>query len=142
MEEKTRKTLTSIFSFLLGVAFTLDGIVKLVGVTSPFVIIPGADFPLWLTYVISLFELVGGIMLLIEDIRFYGGALTVLSTVVGIVYGLGAVDYLTLVMPILFFIGSWMVALSSMPEGINRIACSMPLFRMTHACKVSHHHTG
>jgi uncharacterized membrane protein YphA (DoxX/SURF4 family) len=141
MEEKTRKALTHLFSILLGVLFILDGIARLAGVRMPFEIVSTGFYPTWLSIGVSLFELTGGILLMIEDIRFYGAVLTVVSTIVGIGYGLGSTEYLMLALPVVFFLGSWIIAFSTMPEGLHRVACSMPLVRMTHACKVSHHHS-
>ncbi len=140
MEEKIRTTLIHLFSILLGVLFILDGIVRLSGMSMPFQIISAGAYPTVLYYGISLVELIGGIFMLVEDLRFYGSTLAVLSTIVGIVYGFGSTDYRMLAMPVLFFIGSWIIAFSSMPERVQRFACSMPLFKMTHACKITVHH--
>ena len=140
MDEKTRKTFISIFSLILGVIFTLDGVVKLFGVRMPVEIISTRDYPTWLSYGAIIVELVGGILLLIEDARFYGGLLAVIGTFVGILYGIGTRDYLTLVLPVLFFLGSWIIGWSIMPERLSRILCSMPFLKMTHTCKVAHHH--
>ena len=90
MEDRIRKVFLSIFSILIGGIFVLDGITKLLGVTMPYEVIPIRDYPMWLGNVVSIFELVGGLLLLIEDSRFYGSILAVISTIVGIIYGVAA----------------------------------------------------
>lgn len=139
MDEKTRKTLTHLISVLLGVLFILDGFVRISGVRMPYEIVTIVGYPGWLSIVVSMFELFGGIFLIMEAYRFYGATLTIVSSIVGILFGYGSGDYLRLTLPVLFFLGSWIIGLSTMPEGLQRVFCSVPLLRMTHACKITHH---
>ena len=140
MEDRIRKVFLSIFSILFGGIFVLDGITKLFGVTMPYEIIPIRDYPMWLGNVVSIFELFGGLLLLIEDTRFYGSILAVISTIVGIVYGVATPNYLTLVLPVVFFLGSWIIGWIVMPERLLKMTCSVPFLKMTHSCKLVPHH--
>lgn len=140
MEERIRKVFISIFSILFGVIFTLDGITKLFGVTMPVEVISIKDYPMWLSYAVSVLELVGGILLLVEDSRFYGAFLAVITTIVGIIYGYGTTNYLSLVLPVLFFVGTWLIGWITMPERLLKMICSVPFLKMTHSCKIVPHH--
>lgn len=140
MDDRIRKVFLSIFSILFGVIFALDGITKLFGVTMPIEIISIKDYPMWLAYVVSILELVGGIVLLVEDSRFYGSILAVISTIVGILYGVGSPNYLNLALPVVFFLGTWIIGWTVMPERLLKMVCSVPFLRMTHSCKLVPHH--
>ena len=138
MEEKTRRMLISVFSFIIGVVFIVDGIVKLFGLMMPMEVISLREYPLWLINLVSIVELGSGILFLVEEYRFYGAFLGVISSIFGMIYGFGSQNYLTLTLPVLFFLGSWIIGWSIMPKRLLKKACSLPVFRMTHACRVSH----
>ena len=140
MEDRVRKVFLSIFSILFGVIFVLDGFTKLTGVMMPYEVISIKDYPMWLAYVVSILELAGGILLLIEDTRFYGSILAVISTIVGIIYGVGSPNYLSLALPVVFFLGTWIIGWIVMPERLLKMTCSVPFLKMTHSCKLVPHH--
>ncbi|MDB5272818.1 MAG: DoxX family protein [Chitinophagaceae bacterium] len=77
------KVAKTILNLLIGLMFIATGILKLINMDSlSAAIFERADFPYWLFYIVGLFELAGGTMLLIEKTRKYG-ALMVIVVMVG-----------------------------------------------------------
>ena len=109
------KVIKTILNLLIGLMFIATGILKLINMDSiSAAIFARAGYPSLLFYIVGIFELAGGTMLLIEKTRKYGAMMVIVVMVGALATHIYLQDYIYhIIVPsiVILFAGSQLVNL-------------------------------
>src|SRR5579864_4339989 len=93
-----------VISILLALVFLFAGGSKVVAPGTAAKAFQGYGYAIWFMYVVAIWELIGGVMLLISVVRFYGAILLAVDMAGAFFTLLRASEYTNALLPLILFI--------------------------------------